>query len=77
VVQVTGDIDRVSDVTLTVDDQDVGENRMTTRNVRFFQFSFLSTIPPNLDLQVRLVRQSRELTVPFRFESLAVGGTSR
>lgn len=71
VVQITGDVTQVMDVKLEgVPEDDLGEIQMHVRGTNFYQFNFISTVPPDVDVDIRLVDETRTLSIPFHFERL-------
>lgn len=69
-VAISGDTKRVADVKVVGETGDVGETKLVIPNKAYFQIDFISEISEELGLKIRLVKASRELTLPFEMEGM-------
>ncbi|MDG2012938.1 MAG: hypothetical protein P8J33_05500 [Pirellulaceae bacterium] len=71
-VEIIGNSKRVADVKIIGDTEAVGETQVVIPGKAYFQIDFLSAISNELDLRIRLVKESRELTLPFEMDSMSL-----
>ena len=71
-VAISGDTKRVADVKVVGETAAVGETRLVIPDKAYFQIDFISEISEELGLEIRLVKASRELTLPFEMEGMSL-----
>ena len=69
-VAISGDTNRVADVKVVGETGALGETKVVIPNKAYFQIDFITEISEELRLEIRLVKTSRELTLPFEMEGM-------
>ena len=69
-VVISGDTKRVADVKVVGETGALGETKVVIPNKAYFQIDFISEISEELGLEIRLVKASRELKLPFEMEGM-------